>query len=72
MNEASYTNRLLAIIVVAALLTTSSCVANNIYQERVFKEAALEKKKNMSGNEIACAWQGTGSSMSVCTFLEKK
>lgn len=45
MNEASYTNRLLAIIVVAALLTTSSCVANNIYQERVFKEAALEKKK---------------------------
>lgn len=60
-------NRLWVIAAVAVTAIVASCQGNNIYQERKFKQAALEK--NMSASAIACAWSDSGNSSSTAACV---
>lgn len=61
--------KLAVILGFVVLLSIPGCIANNMYQERVFKEVALAK--GMNGIEIACAWQN-GAQNPACAVLASR
>lgn len=61
---------LVAVVVCIGMFT--SCAISDKYNERVFKEQALQK--GMSATEISCAWQAQSekSTFANCVILSNK
>ena len=55
--------------IIAAIFLCVSCVASNVYQERTFKTAALEK--GMNATEIRCAWTNPSNQFTDCLTITK-
>lgn len=57
--------KMFLIAVCTAIAMFSGCTANERYQERIFKEAALAK--GMDATQISCSW--SSSSREICVVL---